>query len=169
MAKLTGAGIVAVRREGQSHIYRLDEAELNALTRLAAARPAAAIGDGTTAESADQEERERAKAIRDFFDGPRLKQIPAQRKKRVVVLQHLLGWFDPTREYPEKEVSAILKEAHDDFATLRRELVDYGFMTRSGGVYRVAHALPARSVQVGQEITGDEHAWLRRLLARATA
>ncbi|HEY7031245.1 MAG TPA: metalloregulator ArsR/SmtB family transcription factor [Thermomicrobiales bacterium] len=168
-AKLVDAGLIAVTRDGQSRVYALDEASLSALTRLVASRPAAELPDQTTAGADDAEARERAKVIRDFFDGARLKQIPAQRKKRVIVLQHLLARFEPSRDYPEKEVNATLREAHEDVATLRRELVDYGFMTRSGGVYRVAQALPSRSVHIGQEITGDEHAWLRRLLADATA
>lgn len=169
VAKLEDAGLVTATKDGQRRIYALDEAALSALTRLVATRQEAALSDRADSAPADAEARERAKVIRDFFDGARLKQIPAQRKKRVIVLQHLLARFDPQREYPEKEVNATLREAHEDVATLRRELVDYGFMTRSGGVYRVAHALPARSVHVGQEITGDEHAWLRRLLAAATA
>jgi hypothetical protein len=168
VAKLVEAGLVAVKRDGQSRIYALDEAALGALTRLVAQRRDPEL-PGLSAGDDDEEARERAKAIRDFFDGPKLKQIPAQRKKRVIILQHLLARFEPQREYLEKEVNALLREAHEDVATLRRELVDYGFMMRTGGVYRVAHALPQRSVQVGQEITGDEHAWLRRLLAEATA
>ncbi len=168
VAKLVDAGLIAVTRDGQSRIYALDEAALGALTRLAAQRRDSEL-PGLASGAEDEEARERAKVIRDFFDGARLKQIPAQRKKRVIILQHLLTRFEPHQEYPEKEVNAILREANEDVATLRRELVDYGFMTRSGGVYRVAHALPQRSVQVGQEITGDEHAWLRRLLAEATA
>lgn len=38
-------------------------------------------------------------------------------------------------------------------------------MTREGGVYRVAQSLPTRGMQISQEITGDETAWLRQLLA----
>jgi biotin operon repressor len=169
VAKLVDAGLVTVTRDGQSRVYALDEAALTALTKLAAARREAEALALTGGGEEDGEARDRAKVIRDFFDGAKLKHIPAQRKKRVIVLQHLLTRFEPQREYPEKEVNAILREAHEDVATLRRELVDYGFMTRLGGVYRVAHALPARSVHVGQEITGDERAWLRRLIASATA
>jgi hypothetical protein len=168
VAKLVDAGLVAVTRDGQSRIYALDEAALSALTRLVARHGDAGLP--ALASGADDEEaRERDKVLRDFFDGARLKQIPAQRKKRVIILQHLLIRFEPNRDYPEKEVNAMLREAHEDVATLRRELVDYNYLTRMGGVYRVAHALPTRSVQVGQEITGDEHAWLRRLLTEATA
>lgn len=169
VAKLVDAGLVTVTRDGQSRIYALNETALQTLTRLIAARDASTGAITASSGEADQAARERAKTIRDFFDGPRLKQIPAARKKRVIVLQQLLLRFDPERDYPEKEVNGLLREAHEDVATLRRELVDYGFMTREGGVYRVARALPERSFQVNQEITGDEHAWLRTLLTRATS
>jgi hypothetical protein len=36
----------------------------------------------------------------------RLTQIPASRKKRVIVLRHLLERFEPGRDYPEHEVNA---------------------------------------------------------------
>lgn len=168
-AKLVAAHLVAVTRAAQSHTYTLDTASLQGLTRDVAATPAAKLPDENTLATDDGAARERAKVLRDFFDGPRLKQIPAQRKKRVIVLQHLLARFAPDRAYPEKEVNALLRGAHDDTATLRRELVDYGYLTRENGIYRVANAPPARSAQVAQEITGDEHAWLRTLVAGATA
>src|SRR5215211_1634686 len=92
VAKLIDAGLIAVRRDGQSRIYALDEAALGALTRLVAQRPYPELPEQASAD--DAEARERAKVIRDFFDGARLKQIPAQRKKRVIVLQHLLTGFE---------------------------------------------------------------------------
>jgi hypothetical protein len=41
--------------------------------------------------------------------------------------------FQPGTHYTEKQVTTILKEAHEDFATLRRSLVDYGYMRRERG------------------------------------
>ncbi len=113
------------------------------------------------------DERDRAKVVRNFFDGPRLKKIPRARKKRVIVLQHLLGRFDPKQSYPEKEVNDLLRDAHEDVATLRRELVDYGYLTRNDGIYQVSETTPERSVQVAQEIVGDERAWFRALMSNA--
>ncbi len=162
MAKLTEAGLVRVDVDGTRHTYSLDQQVL----RDAASTPAHPAQEAR--DPASDEERQRAKVIRDFFDGDRLKSIPAQRKKRVVVLQHLAGRFDPGRTYPEKEVNEILRHAHDDVATLRRELVDYGFMRRSQGIYDVATGPPERSVQVAQEFIGDERAWFERLVTRAT-
>jgi hypothetical protein len=51
---------------------------------------------------------------------------------------------------------------------LRRELVDYGFMIRDRGIYRIATELPARGSTVAQEV-GNERAWFEQLVAGATA
>jgi biotin operon repressor len=161
MAKLTGAGLVRVTSEGTRHTYSLDQQVLRAAasSEIGSVPPELAEGD---------DERARAKILRDFFDGERLKTIPAQRKKRVVVLQHLVERFQPGRRYSEQEINDSLRRAHEDVATLRRELVDYGFMRREHGVYEVAQAPPARSVQVAQEFIGDEQSWFERLVSRAT-
>ena len=116
---------------------------------------------------ADPDAQFRAKVIRDFFDGERLKTIPSQRKRRVIVLQHLLERFAVDRYYTEREVNDLLRPAHDDVATLRRELVDYGFMLRDRGIYQVTRAAPERSANVAQELVGDESTWLQALLNRA--
>lgn len=164
MRKLTDAGIVTAESDAQKQIYSLNTDLLLASRRVP-------TEDGRNlppiADAESEEDAFRSKVIRDFFDGERLKSIPAQRKRRVVVLQHLVQRFDPTSTYAEREVNDLLRPAHDDVATLRRELVDYGFMQRDHGVYQVTRGAPDRSVQVRQEITGDESAWFRALLANA--
>jgi DNA-binding HxlR family transcriptional regulator len=162
MHKLIEAGLVQVTTEGTRHTYRLDERALREAVRAQPASP------GESPTGLDDEARERAKVLRDFFDGERLKSIPAQRKKRVVVLQHLVERFTPGEQYPERTINELLRSAHEDVATLRRELVDYGFMRREHGVYEVAQAPPERSVQVAQEFIGDERAWFERLVSGAT-
>ena len=162
IAKLNDAVLIRVTEEGTRHYYSLDERAL----RAAHQEDNAAIPE--RADSPTEEDRERAKILKDFFAGDRLKSIPALRKKRVVILQHLVERFEPGRAYPEKEVNAILKTAHDDFATLRRELIDYGFMKRDHGIYEVAQAPPGRSKQVSQEFIGDEATWFQQLVSSAT-
>lgn len=78
----------------------------------------------------------RSKTLRDFFKHGRLQQIPAQRKKREVVLEKIVQSFELDRDYPENQVNQIIVEFHDDYATLRRELVGMGLMTRAANVYR---------------------------------
>jgi biotin operon repressor len=150
--KLTAAGIVMSTADAQRQLYSLN----SDLLRDVRKEPANPPGKGPLDA--------REKTLKNFFDGERLKSIPAQRKQRVIVLQALLERFEPGKKYPEKAVNEILLTAHEDYATLRRELVDYGYMVRENGVYEVAEELPPRSVQVGQEITGDEHQWLNEVI-----
>jgi DNA-binding transcriptional ArsR family regulator len=70
-----------------------------------------------------------------FFQGSRLTQIPAQRSKRLLVLERLSQEFEPGLRYPERQVDLILQVFHPDHATLRRHLVDEGYLTRADGVY----------------------------------
>jgi hypothetical protein len=78
-----------------------------------------------------------ARVLRAFIVDGRLAAIPAQAKKREVVLRYLLdACFPDDREYPEKEVNQRLALFHRDVAALRRYMVDAGLMTRSAGIYR---------------------------------
>ncbi len=163
MRKLTDAGIVTAQSDAQRQWYSLNT-DLLLATRRVPIDVHAEVVSGTP-ENMDDDARFRAKVLRDFFDGERLKQFPAQRKRRVIVLQHVMERFDPNREYRESEVNQILKQVHDDFATMRRELVDYGYLTRDRGIYQVTRGAPERSRQVQQEITGNELDWIRSILS----
>ena len=81
---------------------------------------------------------ERAKVEKAFFKNGRLVEIPAQRKKRVYVLERLMAEFDPVKVYPESEVNEILRRFHSDVCTLRREFILEKMMVRSGGKYKRA-------------------------------
>jgi hypothetical protein len=72
----------------------------------------------------------------------RLVAIPAQRKKRLVVLRWLAEDFQPGQRYMEAEANRILGRRHADFATLRRLLVDEELMQRNAGVYWRTGTLP---------------------------
>lgn len=76
------------------------------------------------------------KVLLSFF-GPdgRLKQIPVKRAKRDVVMDRLAQEFEQGRRYPEANVNRILLQFHEDYATIRRELVDTGRMRREKNVY----------------------------------
>ncbi|MGI6130230.1 MAG: DUF2087 domain-containing protein [bacterium] len=62
-------------------------------------------------------------------DGP-LKVFPHKEKHRLVILRELARRFEWERIYSEQEVNDILQGAYDDYALLRRLLVDYGFLNR---------------------------------------
>ena len=73
--------------------------------------------------------------LKTFFAGSRLVEIPANRTKRLVVLERLAQEFEPGVRYDEREVSFRLQLFHADYASLRRYLVDEGLLTRVGGEY----------------------------------
>ncbi len=66
-----------------------------------------------------------------------LDRFPRKEKHKLVVLRHLVQRFEPGRRYAEKEVNALLQQAFDDYAVLRRWLVDYRFLgrERDGSAY----------------------------------
>lgn len=87
-------------------------------------------------------EEENRKILNKYFkeglDGP-LSEFPLKEKRKVAVLTQLAKRFDPNKKYTEKEVNEILKAAYDDYVTLRRYLIEYGFMDRhrDGSLYWV--------------------------------
>lgn len=83
-----------------------------------------------------REDAYRAKVLKTFLRRGRLTSLPAQLKKRQIILAKLVEEFEPGRDYPEREVNQILVEFHDDVASLRRELVGLRFMERKHGIYR---------------------------------
>jgi hypothetical protein len=93
-----------------------------AVLRAAARRPAAEPEDGGAPVS---------EVVGRFVRGGRLLAIPATRGKRLAVLNHLAGLFEPGRRYREREVNEILRAWHPDYAVLRRYLVDDGFLDRA--------------------------------------
>ncbi|MEK5437233.1 MULTISPECIES: DUF2087 domain-containing protein [Paenibacillus] len=76
--------------------------------------------------------------IRNFFskDG-RLRQIPAQYKKKLIALQYMVEKLEPGVVYTEKEINEFIKQFHEDFATIRREFIMHQFMYREKDKYEL--------------------------------
>jgi hypothetical protein len=70
-----------------------------------------------------------------FFTGTRLQEIPAHNSRRRVVLERLAQEFEIGLRYTEKEINSMLQVFHPDYASLRRYLVDEGFLSRADGSY----------------------------------
>lgn len=127
LARLISRGVV--ERRDSPPAYRVREEELRRAAGAGAAPRATTEHDPSLPE-------EQRKVLRAFMpDGKRLASIPASHTKRVVILDYIARRFDPGRTYPEKQVNAMLAEVHDDFATLRRGLVDEEFLERRDGFY----------------------------------
>jgi hypothetical protein len=76
-----------------------------------------------------------AEILRTFFAGTRLTSIPIPRAKRRVVLERIVQEFEPGVRYQERTVNRIVEAFHEDYAALRRYMVDEGLLTRADGVY----------------------------------
>jgi hypothetical protein len=87
-------------------------------------------------------EEENAEILRMYFpDGPdgQMSSFPKKEKRKIVLLKHMIGKFEVGKKYKEKEVNEILKKVFADYVTLRRYLIEYGFMDRldDGSLYWV--------------------------------
>ncbi|MGB8454606.1 MAG: DUF2087 domain-containing protein [Anaerocolumna sp.] len=83
---------------------------------------------------------DRDKTIKAYMDeNGALNQFPAKEKKKIILLREIIRNFKHNQEYHEDEVNKILERMYGDYATIRRALIEYGFLDRSddGNVYRV--------------------------------
>ncbi len=128
---LSEAGLVSARAESYYNLYQLESGVLERIANHLARQDRLP----SMAAEVDLEAYNR-KVLRDILlpDG-RLKVIPAQRRKREVVLGYILKSFQPEVHYTEKQVNDILARFHEDTATLRRELIAYKMMSRAEGEY----------------------------------
>lgn len=79
-----------------------------------------------------------------YFRRGRLLAIPEEADVRARVLSVIAEAFEPGRSYTEAQVNARCAEWHDDWAGLRRALVDEGHFTRDRGGTLYQRAQPRR-------------------------
>lgn len=130
LERLAGAGVVVSSDRGlQVAVDRFKDAARQAAEQRRAADKAmddTALGDVTP---------DAAAVLRNFVQRGRLVSIPAQRSKKLVVLDWLATRFEPGEIYPEEQVNLMLGMVHDDVAALRRYLVDEEFLERRDRLY----------------------------------
>jgi len=126
LKRLTGAGVVVGLPDRRTYHLATDALRRAAQEVGPSREPGLALG------AVDEEEEA---VLRRYFVGGKLREIPARRGKRLTVLSRLALEFEVGVRYPEHEVDAVLKRFHPDHASLRRFLVDEGFLSRQGGRY----------------------------------
>lgn len=80
------------------------------------------------------EQKQEEKIIRSFFSSTaplKLKTLPSKQQKLRVVLKKVAEAFEPGKTYSEQEVKERLAGIYADHATLRRSLIDFGFLKRT--------------------------------------
>lgn len=155
LARLREAGLVTLRAAGNQRFYRVNPAGLERFKRLAAQieqtppQPQAVISDDRWIDELDLPEEER-KILRKYTQNGKLTHLPSGQKNTGIVLQWLSTLFQPDVSYTEKEVNELLKSVYeDDFVSLRRDLIDFGYLRRERGgtKYWLAPAEDGPSVQ----------------------
>lgn len=127
LGKLKELNLVTMRAEGNSRLYRMNGEGLRALSKDV-------LTPETLAQVAAKDlgaDKYETKVMRVYVVDGRLTEIPGQRKKRDVILRWLVEKFDVGRRYTETEVNEVLRQFHEDVATLRREFIMTGLMERS--------------------------------------
>ena len=124
--RLTATGVIRLNDDRAT--YRLDPETL----RWAAEQVGPPRGAGMALAAANDDE---ANVLRTFFRNGRLTEIPSKESKRRVVLERIAIEFEAGVRYEEKEVNVVVSRFFNDYASLRRYLVDEGFLAREHGVY----------------------------------
>lgn len=78
------------------------------------------------------------RVLRAFVRDGRLRSLPARERKKLVLYRYLVDRIfpDPTEVVAERDVNMRIALLHPDPATIRRALVDLGFVRRDGMAYR---------------------------------
>ena len=87
-------------------------------------------------EQTAREEQYRKKVINSFMEYGRLKAIPMQRKKERIILEEIAKDIQEGVSYSEKEITDIITKYHDDYCTIRRDMISEGILKRQGNIYR---------------------------------
>ena len=124
LKKLESVGLVSAHRTQFYQIYTLNRTLLDL-----------PLGAFLSKPQPDADRVYRDKVWQSFFVSGRLTRIPAQLKKREIVLSRIAQEFAENRLYTETEVNEILTRYHEDYCTLRREMIACGFLKRDHETY----------------------------------
>ena len=76
-----------------------------------------------------------------YFKNGKLRLIPRKEKNKLEVLNYFkqVLMAQEKESFSEKEVNAIIGDIYDDYAIIRRYLVDYGYLLRDdyGRLYQI--------------------------------
>lgn len=134
--KLKELNLVRSVREDNTIYYSLDADRLHELSRLNLGGATSEPGNVARRENPPARD-ERQKVLANFFEGGRLKAMPAQQKRQLYILEEFAKDFEPQRDYSEKEVNEVILRRYDDYCLIRRDLIIFGYMTRERGIYRL--------------------------------
>ena len=134
LKKLEEADIVYSVKEQYYVVYHLNRDMLSmSLNDLIS------VGESEIDVQEEREKQYRKSVIDAFFEYGKLKSIPVQQKKRKIVLEEIAKSFEYGKRYTEREVNIIIADFHDDFCTIRREMVAFNIFKRKDGIYELVY------------------------------
>lgn len=129
LAKLAEVGLVSARPKSYYNIYQFESDALEKMAQRLLSKEVLTVTPKTP-------QAEEEKILTTFLDAEgRLRKFPTAHKKKLVILKHILPNFEPGQGYREPEVNEIMRRYHDDVASLRRAMIDFGLMARASGLY----------------------------------
>ena len=146
LARLREAGLVTLRMAGNQRFYRVNDFGLKRFKHLVAEieqtppQPEPLVSDDGWIAALGWDAWDQS-VLHDHTVNGRLTHLPAKQKKLLVILRWMATLFQPDRLYTEPEVNAVLKGVYEeDYVSLRRDLVDFGYLRRErgGGKYWLA-------------------------------
>ena len=91
--------------------------------------------NGNDTEGDERDEAYRRKILYTFMENGKVTKMPAQLKKKLVIIEEIGRAFEIGKPYTEKEVNTVISDYYEDFCMVRRFFVNYGLFTRDKGVY----------------------------------
>lgn len=135
LKKLEEADIVYSVKEQYYVVYHLNRDMLSM-----SLKDLISVGESEIDVQEEREKQYRKSVIDAFFEYGKLKSIPVQQKKRKIVLEEIAKSFEYGRRYTEREVNIIIADFHDDFCTIRREMVAFNIFKRKDGIYELIYS-----------------------------
>jgi len=130
LKKLVQAGIVTSRKDQYYTLFSVNKKVLN--------RSLLSFVNIEADEVESQKQKLEAyekKILSNFIKYGKLVTIPVQLKKRIIILRKLAEEFEHGQLYEEKEVNDILSKYHEDYCTLRREMIVNKLLQRENNRY----------------------------------
>ena len=112
LSKLAGVGLLESHKDQYYQVYSLTGGLLRKTIDEVVDLPQAGLSAHV------EEDAYRKKVLKTFFRHGRLVELPAQLKKRLVILEHIATEFEPGLAYTEHEVNQALLEFHEDVASV---------------------------------------------------
>ncbi|NGP44885.1 metalloregulator ArsR/SmtB family transcription factor [Bacillaceae bacterium SIJ1] len=133
IGKLKQASLIYERREKNTAFYYVNATVLERSSKALLTM----LEKGVEEKMTDSENLFRQRVLDAFFQDGALTRLPAQLKKKLIVLEALVAKLEKDKKYTEVELNGFIRQYYEDVATVRREFIMHGFMYRAAGVYEM--------------------------------